>query len=189
MSARSLFPCKRTCSQVQGLGCGHLQGVIILPPTGTWIHGNTQQNKIPCQLNCLLGVCRMRQNLREALPNRGVWFGKPWCWVDVKSQLFWRLSPGPTSLLVHREYEMGNEVLVWVWGQPGFPRCPLNILFFPSSWHQGRGIQEREDREGSSSASLPCPWLPSQNEIYWKELCWLMEKLKHAPAGFGKSSF
>jgi hypothetical protein len=32
-SAKTLLPCKATWSQLFGLGCGHLWGVIILPPT------------------------------------------------------------------------------------------------------------------------------------------------------------
>lgn len=48
-------------------------------------------------------------------------YDNPWCWLYSKSQLFWSRFPvGPSWL--DREYELGKEVLVCVWGQPGFPR-------------------------------------------------------------------
>lgn len=58
---------------------------------------------------------------------------------------------GPSWL--DREYELGKEVLVCVWGQLA-SLDSFSPSFSFSSCDKGCGIQEREAKEGSPSASL-----------------------------------
>lgn len=62
-----------------------------------------------------------------------------------------------------------------VWGQPGFPRWLLTILFFsllaPRLWDTG-------ERHGGLFAAMSLATLPEGDH----QPHWLMEKLDHAPA-------